>query len=158
MSQKSQRRVKAGISSIMTLTSCIPVFFNRFCPVTSDMRVSPAASPHRLGLTIRSGFHRAATGSRQAVVLVAEALSGLVTGLQGAALLARLTKPTRVREEEEAEIAELVNSGKARRGFVTFFFSFLFSHAHWPRLLLQSTQQSMHRSSHHRSMLCHPSR
>lgn len=60
---------------------------------------------------------RASTPPLQVVVLVFEALGGLVAGQQGLALVARLTSSRTLAEEREAGIAELVASGKVTAGF-----------------------------------------
>lgn len=50
----------------------------------------------------------------QVIILIIEAIGGLITGQQGIALLARLTSPTTLKEKEAADIADLVKSGKVR--------------------------------------------
>lgn len=48
----------------------------------------------------------------QVVVLVVEALTGLATGQQGVALLARLDSVRTLKEEHDEGVAKLVASGK----------------------------------------------
>ena len=62
----------------------------------------------------------------QVVVLVFEALGGVVAGQQGLALVARLTSSRTLAEEREAGIAELVASGK-----VTAVIRGNFGHTSW---------------------------
>jgi hypothetical protein len=60
----------------------------------------------------------------QVVILVFEAVGGLVAGQQGLALVARLTSSRTLEEEREAGIAQLVASGKVTVGLLCPFRSY----------------------------------
>ncbi len=54
----------------------------------------------------------ASCSNPQVIILIVEAVGGLVTGQQGIALLVRLTSSATQKEKEAADAAELVASGK----------------------------------------------
>lgn len=81
---------------------------------TSCLRICDGPAQHDLKLHdgIKTTQDSALCFNPQVIILIVEAVGGLVTGQQGIALLVRLTSSATQKEKEAADAAELVASGK----------------------------------------------